>query len=237
MKEGKTMKTMVIVGAGKGLGLSLAKRFGKEDIRICLLARNEKKLSSMVQELKSLGIESDYFVIDLYQKNTIDRAFAQIKEKYGTIDILEFSPTPGNTPPTSVLNLTEEIVLEQVNAIVLGAVNCVNSVIEDMLARKDGALLFTTGLSSIYPIPMMGNAGIALSALRNYVTNLTTELSDKGIFVSHLALGLFMQPNSGDINDPDTIAAYWYQIYTDKKVQESKLPEGVTPATIKFPSM
>ncbi|SDE99206.1 hypothetical protein SAMN04488542_104146 [Fontibacillus panacisegetis] len=42
----------------------------------------------------------------------------------------------------------------------------------DMLAKKEGALLFTTGLSSLYPMPMLGNLGIAMSALRNYVANL-----------------------------------------------------------------
>lgn len=228
------METMVIVGAGKGLGLSLAKRFGRENFRIALIARNEQKLKSLVAELKDSGIEASYFVADLYDKQEIVAAFANIKEKYGAIDVLEFSPTPGNTPPTSVLNLTDEMALEQFNGIVVGAINSVNQVLPDMIKRGSGALLFTTGLSAMFPVPMMGNVGIALSGLRNYVANLHTELKQKGIYVGHLSLGVFMKPNSGTVSDPDTIADAWYQMYFKKEKGEEAYPVGVTPATVVF---
>jgi len=87
----------------------------------------------------------------------------------------------------------------------------------------------------MYPIPMMGNVGIALSGLRNYVANLSAELKDKGVYAAHLSLGLFMQAGSGDVTDPDVIADFWYNMYTKKEVNETTLPEGVTPATIIFP--
>lgn len=229
------MKIFVIVGAGKGLGLSLAKRFGKEAFHVCLIARNEDKLEEMTKELSDLGISSDYYIADVYKKDQIEAAFAAIKREYGFIDVLEFSPTPGMTPPTSVLNLTDEMVLEQFNGMVAGAINSVNQVLPDMIAQQKGALLFTTGLSSIFPVPMMGNIGIALSGLRNYILNLSTELKDKGIYVGHLALGLIIQPESGEITDPNVIADFWYNMYLKGEVNEATLPEGVTPTTIIFP--
>jgi hypothetical protein len=86
----------------------------------------------------------------------------------------------------------------------------------------------------MYPIPMMGNVGIALSGLRNYVSNLHTELAPKGIHVAHRSLGLFMKPGTGAVNDPDVIADMWYNVYAEKKGGEDVYPEGVTPATIIF---
>ncbi|WP_326109257.1 SDR family NAD(P)-dependent oxidoreductase [Paenibacillus kribbensis] len=41
------MKTIAIIGAGKGLGLFLAKRFGKEDFQVALVARNAVKLANL----------------------------------------------------------------------------------------------------------------------------------------------------------------------------------------------
>ncbi len=35
------MKTMVIVGAGRLLGMSLARQFGKHNFQIALVARND----------------------------------------------------------------------------------------------------------------------------------------------------------------------------------------------------
>jgi len=173
------MKTLVIVGAGKGLGLSIAKRFGKEAFQIALVARNSQKLQSMVDELNENGIEASYFVADIYKnkKEQIEKALADIKVKYGKIDVLEFSPLAGNYPPTSVLELTAENAKDYFVGLVVSVINIVNNVIPDMIERGEGALLFTTGLSAVYPISFMSNAGIAMAGLRNYLANLHTEIS------------------------------------------------------------
>jgi short-subunit dehydrogenase len=229
------MKTIAIIGAGKGLGLSLAKRFGKEGFQVSLVARNAAKLQEMVDELKVAGIQASYFIADIYNKEQIEQAITGIKEKYGRIDVLEFSPTLGSFPPTSVLELTVENARDLFEGYVGSAINVVNAVLPDMLSKKEGALLFTTGLSALYPVPMMGNIGIAMSGLRNYIANLHTELSPKGIFISHRSLGLFMkEPGAGTFDDPDVIATMWYQAYAEKNVWEEEYPKGVTPQTIVF---
>lgn len=229
------MKTLAIIGAGKGLGLSIAKSFGKHDFQVALVARNAAKLQDMVDELKADGIEASYFVADIFNKEQIEQAMTNMKEKYGLIDVLEFSPTAGNYPPTSVLELTVENARDAFEANVVSAIHVVNAVLPDMLARKEGALLFTSGLSAMYPVSMMGNIGIALSGLRNYVANLHTSLSAQGIFVGHRSLGLLIKESgTGAINDPDVIAEMWYQAYVEKNVWEEEYPKGVTPETILF---
>ena len=226
------MKTIVIVGAGKGLCLSLAKRFGKEDFQVALIARNEEKLQSMVEELNGLGVKASCYTADIYQKDQIERAFGFVKATYGVIDVLEFSPTAGNFPPTSVLELTPENVLDVFNGMVIGAINCVNLVLPDMQKRGSGTILFTAGLSAMYPIPMMGNIGIAMTGLSNYAANLSTELEPKGIHAGLMALGLFMKPGTGAANDPEVIADAIYKKYAENRPGVEAYPEGVTPATI-----
>ncbi|RPK31373.1 SDR family NAD(P)-dependent oxidoreductase [Paenibacillus xylanexedens] len=88
------MKTIAIVGAGAGLGMSIAKKFGQNGFRVALIARNEEKLNQLVIELEQLGIEAASFQADILNKEQIEMAFAAIKEKYGFIDVLEYSPTP-----------------------------------------------------------------------------------------------------------------------------------------------
>lgn len=224
------MKTLAIFGAGKGLGLSLAKRFGKEGYQIALVARTASKLEEMVIELKSLGIESAYFIADIYSKEQIEKAVEEIKNKYGQIDVLEVSPVPGNYPPTSVLNLTIENARDSFEGYAASSINIVNAVLPDMRARKSGALLFTTGLSSLYPFPMMGNIGVGIAGLRNYVHNLNAELLNEGIFVGHRALGLFIdKPGTGKVGDPDIIADMWYQSFESQEIWEQEYPKGITP--------
>lgn len=223
------MKTLAIFGAGKGLGLSLAKRFGKEGFQVALVARNALKLQEMVDELSAMDIESSYFTADIYSKEQIETAVAAINEKYGQIDVLEVSPTPSNYPPTSVLELTIENARDAFEGFAASSINIVNAVLPDMMARKDGALLFTTGFSALHPMAMMGNVGVGIAGLRNYVANLHTELQDKGIYVGHRSLALFItEPGTGKVSDPDVIANMWYETYTEKAVWEQEYPKGIT---------
>lgn len=117
----------------------------------------------MVDELTAAGIQASSFTADIYSKEQIEQAITGIKEKYGHIDVLEFSPTPGNFPPTSVLELTVENARDLFEGYVISTINVVNAVLPDMLTKKEGSLLFTTGLSALYPVPMMGNIGISVS--------------------------------------------------------------------------
>lgn len=154
---------------------------------------------------------------------------ADIKAKYVEIEVVEFSPLPYNYPATSVLNLTIENARDSFEGFAASSINIVNAVLPEMIERKSGALLFTTGFSSINPFPMMGNYGVGLGALRNYMTNLHTELLDKGIYVGHRALALMVgEPGSGEIGDPDVIADMWYNVYSEQLVWEEQYPQGIT---------
>ncbi|WP_088068151.1 SDR family NAD(P)-dependent oxidoreductase [Gottfriedia luciferensis] len=216
------MKNIVIVGAGPGLGMSIAKKFGKNGFRVALIARNEEKLNQLVIELEQLGIEAASFQADILSKAQISLAFAKIKEKYGFIDVVEYSPTPSIDTVTTALDVTEENALYQFQFNVLGAISSIREVLPDMLNKQSGALLFTTGGAAINPVPMMGNVGIAVSGLRNYIFNLNSELKDKGIYAGHISIGIWMQPNSGV---QDKIADIWYDMYTKRDRVEEFITE------------
>lgn len=216
------MKTIAIVGAGAGLGMSIAKKFGQHGFRVALIARNEEKLNQLVIELEQLGIEAASYQADILNKEQIEKAFAAIKEKYGFIDVLEYSPTPSFDTVAPTLDVTEENALYQFQYNVLGALSSVRQVLPDMLDKQSGALLFTTGGAAIHPVPMMGNVGIAISGLRNYIFNLNSELADKGVYAGHLSIGIWMQPNSGV---QDKIADIWYDMYTKRDRVEEFITE------------
>lgn len=224
------IKTIVIVGAGAGLGFSIAKKFGQHGFRVALIARNQDKLNHLVAQLAAQNIEAAGFSADLYNKEQLQAALAAIKERYGVIDVVEYSPTTGNYPPTPAWQVTDEHALDSFQGFTLGAIRTVQSVLPDMIERGNGALLFTTGLSAIYPMQMMGNMGIALAGLRNYVMNLHADLAPKGIYVGHLSLGVFIK--AGTQTDPDYIADAWYDLYVKQDKAEETFPVGVTPETI-----
>lgn len=101
-----------------------------------------------------------------------------------------------------------------------------------MLRQDKGALLFTTGLSAIYPNPNMADDSVAKAALRNYILNLEQGLGNKNIFVGHISLGVFLKGNTLKVDDPDAVADRWYQKYINNEHGEEVYPKGVTQDTV-----
>lgn len=135
------MKNIVIVGAGPGLGLSLAKKFGVNGFRVAVISRNPEKLSMIISELKKLNIEAQSFVADVTDLAALKQVFQAIIKEFGSIDVLEFSPYAGWDKFTHVLETTPQSVLEQINSYLLPAVLSVNEVLPDMIHRGSGAIL------------------------------------------------------------------------------------------------
>lgn len=84
------MKTIAIVGAGAGLGMSIAKKFGQNGFRVALIARNGDKLNQLISELEQLGIEAAPFQADILNKEEIEGPSPQLKRN---TDLLMFLNT------------------------------------------------------------------------------------------------------------------------------------------------
>ncbi|MHA6530535.1 SDR family NAD(P)-dependent oxidoreductase [Paenibacillus sp. BAC0078] len=219
------MKTIAIVGAGPGLGFSLAKTFGRHGFRIAMISRTQEKLDQYADSLKELGIEAQGFAADITNKMQLARAFQQIKNSFGIIDVVEFSPHSGSVPVTPVLETTDENVLQIFNNVVIGAINTAREVIPEMIERGEGALLFTSDLSAMSPSSLFGNTGIAMSGLRNYILNLHERLLPLGIFVGHLSISPLIKKGSGF--DPDQVAEAWYNLYEQGEAAEETYPKSI----------
>lgn len=68
-------KTIVVVGAGQGLGNHVAKRFGKEGFRVILMARNEQALKGYEQKFAAEGIEVYTHAVDAASPETLRKLF------------------------------------------------------------------------------------------------------------------------------------------------------------------
>ncbi|MDZ5610739.1 SDR family NAD(P)-dependent oxidoreductase, partial [Bacillus pseudomycoides] len=187
------MKTIAIVGAGPGLGLSLAKKFGSNGFNVALISLHENTLVPLVAELKSLNIDSKYYVADVRDLEKLDSTLKQIESDFGKIDVIEFSPYAGPQTFKHILEMNAEDIEEQYKMHVLPAVKIVQTILPSMKRNGSGAILFNSGISALQPIPELGNAGIACSGLRNYAFNLHNVLKEVGIYVGFIAVATLIK--------------------------------------------
>lgn len=216
------MPTIAIVGVGPLLGMSLARRFGREGFNVALIARRRDALQDYAAQLQALGITAAAFPADAGDERQLNDAFAAIRQRFGAVDVLEFSPTQwnkGGYESTVALATTPDSALHDFNLLVRGAIASARAVLPDMLAKNAGALFFSTGYSAIKPMPMITSLCIANAGLRSYALCLREELAPKGIYVANVSINVFIEP--GTVNDPDHIAELYWDMYVRRDRAEA----------------
>ncbi|WP_141504952.1 SDR family NAD(P)-dependent oxidoreductase [Paenibacillus luteus] len=207
---------LVIVGAGPGVSSAVAKRFGNEDFRVVLLARRAEALKGYTKELNELGIEAHSLTADASDPASLATAFETINKQYGAPDVLVYNAAViSRFKPTE---LTEKQLLEEFKVNVVGALTSAKQVIPDMIARRQGTILFTGGGLSLYPSVTSASLSIGKAGIRSLSFTLADELEPHGIYVGTVTIGGYVQ--KGSFFDPDAIAEQYWVLHTNRNEKE-----------------
>jgi NAD(P)-dependent dehydrogenase (short-subunit alcohol dehydrogenase family) len=215
--------TIAVVGAGPGLGRAIARRFGSAGHPVALVSRNRHKLETIAASLRGEGITTGVFPADVTDEATLAAALSAAASELGRIGVMSYSPaatwdhTPGQLPDLAAMGITSAIettpssARAQFELLTAGALAASGAVLPAMRQAGEGALLFTTGMSGMVPMAMMGSTGIAQAGLRNWAGAVRDDLAKDGVYVGHVSIGLPIIPGSGE-GDPDAIAERWFQL-------------------------
>jgi len=211
------MPVIAIIGAGPGMGLAIARTFGKQGYKVALISRNPAKQDSLVAALTNEGIEAAAFRADVLDRASIGSGLANVKQRFGPIDVLEYSPADQGLPLASISQLTHDNIQIAFDFDLHGALAAVQAVLPDMQVRRAGTIIFTTGASSVYPHmgnKMFANFAIAGAALRAYTQALHAALAPSGIQVAHVAIGAWIGKQPGAT--PEAIAPLYWQLHSER---------------------
>ncbi|MGI5192973.1 SDR family NAD(P)-dependent oxidoreductase [Streptomyces sp. CA-288835] len=214
------MPTIAIIGAGPGMGLAIARTFGKRGFDVALIARTKEKLDALVDQLGQEGITAAAFPADVLDRPSLTEALDTVKTHFGGIDVLEYSPAPHSPVPGFTVASPSESTVEnlqpQIEYNFYGAIAAAGAVLPAMREAGAGTLLFTTGGGSVDPNPMFGNVNAASAALRNWVLNLYKELADSGVYAAHVAISVWIGdggPEGIPSATPEQIAPLYWELY------------------------
>ncbi|MEU5100883.1 MULTISPECIES: SDR family NAD(P)-dependent oxidoreductase [unclassified Streptomyces] len=216
------MPTIAIVGAGPGLGLSIARVFGGHGFDVALVSRSKDKLDALVAELAEAGIAAEGFPADVADSAQLATALERAIARFGRIDVLEFSPHAGLTM-TAPQDVTVDVLRPLIDSLLYGAVTAAQTVLPGMLEAGSGTLLFTTGGGALTPYPMLADANIAQAGQRNWALNLHNTLADKGIYAANVAINLMIgteAPEGVAHRSPDDIALDYWNLHVSRDQAE-----------------
>jgi short-subunit dehydrogenase len=209
-------KTIIIVGAGKGLGNAVARKFGQNEFRVVLIARNEDSLKAYEEECQKEGIEVSTYAADAAKPETLTVAFESIKIKLGIPDVLIYNVgITGMDEPGAV---NSEKLVKHFQIDVAGAYHCVQQIASDEFGKKNGTIILTGGGLALYPNPAFTPLSIDKAALRAMAFILHEELKPQGIFVGTVTIAGAITPDTPFA--PELIAEKYWDMYNDRQEKE-----------------
>ncbi|GAB2509837.1 SDR family NAD(P)-dependent oxidoreductase [Nocardia heshunensis] len=186
-------KTIAIFGFGPGLGMGVARRFGREGFRVAVIGRKPDKAERHVADLKAEGIEATAFPADITDPAQLTDTVAAIRATLGEIDVAlhgaaaDMSDRVASTRAVEVADLRVPMALKVHSAILL-----TRALLPGMLERGSGTLLFSSGATPRLTYPHLSNIGVALAAQRGYLLQLAEELRGSGVYLGLLNIGVLI---------------------------------------------
>lgn len=180
------MRRLITIGAGPGIGMEVARRFGREGYRIGIIRRNPDALARMIADLADEGIEANGRAVDVHDPGALRSAIMELAAELGGVDVVHHAvPGPLGAGYGPMIEVDPDLLRTFIDARVISALVTAQAALP-FLKDSRGALLFTTGPAGTVPHEGTGIVGVPQAALRMLTLHLRKELSPDGIFVGLL---------------------------------------------------
>ncbi|MBJ7529466.1 MULTISPECIES: SDR family NAD(P)-dependent oxidoreductase [Nocardioides] len=224
------MTTIAIIGAGRGLGAAVARRFGREGFSVGLISRNQARLDLLAEDLAGDGVQAQGFAADVRDPASIAAALEQVTETLGPIEVLQYSPLPQKDFMRPVLETTPADLVGPVEFSIYGPVAAVHQVVPGMrfLPKEDGegrgTILFVNGGSAVKPGRNVTGTSIAFAGQAAYAELLHEVLAEEGIHVAQLIIGGAIVEGDPE-KDPDVLAEKLWTMHAERSGFRTQVSE------------
>jgi NAD(P)-dependent dehydrogenase (short-subunit alcohol dehydrogenase family) len=204
------MRPAVIIGAGPGVGRSVAHRFAREGHPIALLGRSATTIHAVAE---TLGAEVDVLelVADGTDEVSLRAALDRVAAELGPPEVVVYNAALIRADQPGELSIREHQETWAVN--VGGALTAAAHTAPLMAANGGGSFLVTGGM----PLPDYRYTSLSLgkAALRAAATMLAQRYGPSGIHVATVTIAGPVAP--GTPFDPDDIANHYWQLHTEPR--------------------
>ena len=182
------MKTVVITGAGIGIGRASALAFGRAGYRVIVTDILDDEGASVVEEIKAAGGEAEFHKLDVTSTENANSVIAAVEGAYGAIDTIVCNAGIAHKVPLD--NMTDEKWDITFEIDLKGMFRVIRPALPAMKAAKSGSIIcLSSCMGVMYGWDEHVHYSSAKAGAVGLVRGLATELAREGIKVNGVAPG------------------------------------------------
>jgi NAD(P)-dependent dehydrogenase (short-subunit alcohol dehydrogenase family) len=185
-------KVIVIAGGGTGIGAGTALRLASEGAQVVIGDLSAERAQAVADKIKASGGEAIGRAFDVTDEPTVAALMNTAVEKYGGLDGLQINVADLviHRRDTDVLALELEV-FDRVIAVGLrGHLLCTRYALPHLLARKGGAIVYTSSAAAFIGEPKRVSYAMAKSGVHALMRHVASRWGKEGIRANVIAPGM-----------------------------------------------
>jgi 3-oxoacyl-[acyl-carrier protein] reductase len=189
----------LITGAGRGIGAQIAVRLAADGFNVALNDLNAEALAETAEKCREFNVEAECFIADVSAHGECEAMVKQIKERFGTIDVLVNNA--GITRDGLLARMSEEnydLVIAVNQKSVFNMMKHCSAV---MMKQKSGRIINVSSVAGLHGNAGQFNYSASKAALIGMTKSAAKELGARGITVNAIAPGFIQTPMTDALTD------------------------------------
>lgn len=180
-------KTAVVIGVGaeRGLGATLCRRFARDGLHVIVAGRTPSKIEAVAGGIGRNGGKATAVAVDATAEDAVIALFRQA-ESIGPVDLAIYNA--GNNMPGDLLTMEAAYFERCWRVGCFGGFLFGREAARVMKPRGAGTILFTGASASLRGKPHFAAFTAAKGGLRNFAQSMAREFGPQGIHVGHVVV-------------------------------------------------
>ncbi len=200
-------KIVAVVGAGSGIAEAVARGCAEHRGRVTCLDVKADLAEATAARIKGAGGDADSGALDIRDGAAVDAAFARVRNRHGSLDVVICSPSINVRKP--LLQYTDEDFDRVIAVNLKGSLHVLQSAGRIMADQGSGSIILYTSIRSLVVEPGQSIYAATKAGIVQMVRTAAAELGPEGVRVNAVAPGVTDTPLTAPIKaEPD-----WYNAY------------------------
>ena len=191
------MKTVLITGAGGGIGSAIAKKFAEQGYFPVLHYHHSQETQALAESLNGIAVQAD-----LSEISEIEIMMQNVLHQAGHVDVLVNNA--GMSVSGLLTDISPEVRKKLFSVNILGAIECTRLLLPQMIHRKSGCILNISSMWGQVGASCEVDYSASKSALIGFTNALAQEVAPSGIRVNCIAPGV-IRTKMLDCYDSETL--------------------------------